>query len=158
MSKELKIHEETMTSSEISEMTGKQHTDIRKDIARMISEVGDEAEGFSSAFPEERLERQASGQMAKLWYLDEAWSMLLVSGYEVKYRAVFIRFWKDYSEPQDISEMDMIATTAAELEREVADRIPEYETPGISKNDKRYGSCCLRFFEGRPSGSRGTSD
>ena len=57
----------TMTSLEIAEMTGKQHRNVRTDIAKMISDMGDEASGFSEAFPEERNERQPSGNMAEVY-------------------------------------------------------------------------------------------
>lgn len=115
---ELKIAKR-MTSLEIAEMAGKQHRHVRADIEKMIRNMGAGASEFSENVPMEIEERQVSGQMAVVWYLDEAWSMLLVSGYNVRYRAVFIKYWHDDTVAIDkpMSQMDMIARSSADLAR-----------------------------------------
>lgn len=78
---------QTMTSREIAELTGKEHDNVRRDVARMAQEL-------SLTF-EEKVLPSNGGRPSKVFFLDKESTLILVSGYSIKMRAAIIRRWQE---------------------------------------------------------------
>ena len=75
-----------MSSLEIAELTGKQHRNVKRDIRKVLNELGKEMRSFLSTCPD------AYGRPQEIFLLDHDLTMTLVSGYSVKLRhAVIVR-------------------------------------------------------------------
>ncbi len=88
--KELNIFEEqTMSSREISELTGKRHDNVISDIKRVLGEVNIHSWDFRSEYVSD------NGQKYTQYNLPKRECALVVSGYVAKYRLAIIDRWQE---------------------------------------------------------------
>jgi phage regulator Rha-like protein len=84
----------SMSSVELAELTGKQHSNVLRDIRNMLSELHDgnsnlnpkEVQGVSVSFLE--------NGMTKEIHLDKRYTLTLITGYSVKLRDAVIQRWQ----------------------------------------------------------------
>lgn len=81
----------TMTSLEIAKLTGKRHDHVMADIEKMLSDLELLAPDFSGT-------RLVRGKKARSFNLPKRESLILVSGYCLKMRAVIIDRWQELEE------------------------------------------------------------
>jgi len=93
----------TMSSRDISEITGKRHDNVRADIEKMASDL--------SLKIQEKPESSNGGRPTKVFHLTKRETLILISGYSVELRARIIDRWMeleqggkpaaiDYSDPK----------------------------------------------------------
>jgi len=80
----------TMSSKEVAELTGKQHTNVLRDVRKMLQELDD-----SNLSHKEYQELTDSRGYTQEFLLNEELTLTLVSGYNVKMRNAIIRRWKE---------------------------------------------------------------
>lgn len=92
----------TMSSLEISKLTGKRHDNVVADIRKMLEELEIEATEFSGAY------KMPSGQNTTLYNLPKRECFILVSGYNLKLRAAIIDRWQELegAAPKPLSQIE----------------------------------------------------
>lgn len=78
--------QQTMSSREIAELTGKRHDNVRADIEKMGKEL-------SLTF-QEKAEPSEGGRPSKVYHLEKRETLILVSGYNMAMRATIIDRWQ----------------------------------------------------------------
>lgn len=84
--------EQTMSSREIAELTGKNHADVLRDIRVMLEQLGEEA-GLASRFAGNYIGE--NGRSFPQYQLPRRECLILVSGYNVAMRARIIDRWQE---------------------------------------------------------------
>lgn len=85
----------TMSSVEIAELTGKDHSSVvMRDIRNMIEELGIDAAKVQSQY-------QGSRRMEKCYKLDKELTMTLITGYSIKLRHAIIKRWEQLEQAID---------------------------------------------------------
>lgn len=79
----------TMSTREVSELTGKQHKDVLSDTRKMLEELGLTLADFSADLPD------AYGRLQPVFLLPKRESLILVSGYSTELRARIIDRWQE---------------------------------------------------------------
>jgi len=80
----------TMSSREIAELTGKQHSHVKRDIDKMCAEINHpELEGSTFEY---------RGNWYTQYHLDKDLTLCLVSGYSAKLRMAIIKKWQQLEE------------------------------------------------------------
>jgi phage regulator Rha-like protein len=74
----------TMSTFEISKLTGKQHNNVKRDCSKMLRELNLEGAQFLAPF------KMESGQNTEVYNLDKRLTEILVTGYSIKLRAAVI--------------------------------------------------------------------
>lgn len=105
----------TMSSREIAELTGKQHSHVKRDIDKMCAEINHpELEG--STF-------EHRGNWYTQYHLDKELTLCLIAGYSAKLRMTIIKRWNELESqqapkiPQTYSEaLQLAADQAKQLE------------------------------------------
>lgn len=110
----------TMSSREISELTGKQHKDVMRDIRAMCEKMEIDSAQFCAQF------QDASGRTLPCFQLDRFHTEVLVTGYDVKRRAAVIKRWYDL-ETGAVQPAFQVPTTMAEALRLAADQAEQIE-------------------------------
>lgn len=82
----------TMTSREISTLTGKNHSDVMRDIRVMLDSLEKDQSKFADIFPD------AYGRSQPCFKLPQEESICLVAGYNPKMRMAIIQRWKELEE------------------------------------------------------------
>jgi anti-repressor protein len=108
------LDNQTMSSLEIAELTGKAHSDVVYDIKRILLEVGIEGGDFSAPC------KMPSGQNTTVYNLPKRECNLIVSGYSAKYRLAIIDRWEELENshpklPKTFSEALKLASEQAEI-------------------------------------------
>jgi len=85
----------TMTSREISDLTGKRHDHVMRDIRAMLVEL--HGDGGVPSFGDTHVDPQ-NGQSYPIFKLPKRESLILVSGYSVAMRAKIIDRWQELEE------------------------------------------------------------
>lgn len=85
----------TMTSREISDLTGKRHDHVMRDIRAMLVEL--HGDGGVPSFGDTHVDPQ-NGQSYPIFKLPKRESLILVSGYNVAMRAKIIDRWQELEE------------------------------------------------------------
>lgn len=83
---------ETMTSREIAELTGKEHSNVMRDIRNIVENLGEEKGQF--IFEESYYINQQNKEQP-MYKLDKKSCLLLASGYSVILRARIINRWEE---------------------------------------------------------------
>lgn len=83
---------ETMTSREIAELTGKEHSNVMRDIRNIVNNLGEEKGQF--IFEESYYINQQNKEQP-MYKLDKKSCLLLASGYSVILRARIINRWEE---------------------------------------------------------------
>ena len=110
---------QTMSSMEISELTGKQHAHVMRDIRNMLALLHGE-EGVSN-FGDTYTNPQNS-QVYAIFKLPKDETLCLMAGYDVKARMTIIKRWQELesAKPKELSRKDlalMIIDAENEIER-----------------------------------------
>lgn len=105
----------TMSSREISELTGKRHADVKRDILVMSEQLEIDVSKFASIYIDSQNREQRE------FLLDQDTTLCLVSGYSAKLRMAIIKRWKELEEefyiPKTYGEaLQLCADQAKQLE------------------------------------------
>lgn len=99
----INANDQTMSSIEISKLTGKNHADVRRDIEKTLTDAGIDI----SKYADVSINQQ--NQKVKVYNLPRFECDLVVSGYSVKYRAAIIKRWHELErqkeQPLSLEEM-----------------------------------------------------
>jgi len=79
----------TMSSREISQLTGKQHFHVKRDIERMLADLGEDASSFGCTY----LDGQNRNQVE--YRLDREYTDCLLTGYSASMRMAVIKRWRE---------------------------------------------------------------
>ena len=111
MNFELTEPNQTMSSLEIAKLTGKEHKNVLRDIRNMLKELKIDTAQFSAVY------KSDNGQQYDCFNLPKRECDILVSGYEVKYRAAIVDRWHELeaNEPIELMSYDMIAQLATQM-------------------------------------------
>lgn len=118
----------TMSSREIAELTGKQHSHICRDIRAMLDQIHGKKDDPDldhqeiQGVIEERNERGYVG----LYHLDRNHTLTLIAGYRADLRFKIIQRWQEL-EAQPSGSFDLAVMTSAAL-RELAAKVEEVAT------------------------------
>jgi phage regulator Rha-like protein len=98
-------NKETMGSLEIAELTNKQHSDVLKDIKRILEECNIHSEDFLFAY------KGNNGQNYRCYKLPKRECDLVVSGYSAKYRLAIIDRWHELelANNKPMSQLEMLS-------------------------------------------------
>ncbi|WRQ13064.1 Rha family regulatory protein [Vibrio phage vB_VpM-pA2SJ1] len=102
-----------MSSREIADLTGKQHSHVKRDIEKMCSEIN--PPNLESSIYEHR------GNRYTQYHLDKDLTLCLVAGYSAKLRMAIIKRWRELENknaqqiPQTYSEALQLAANQAKL-------------------------------------------
>lgn len=111
----------TMSSVEIAELTGKKHFHVKRDIGRMLDELGQDASKFGGIY------RDAYGRRQTCYHLPKKLSLTLVAGYSAVLRSRIVDRWVEleakHVAASTLPTMPVLSSRAATL-RALAD---EYE-------------------------------
>jgi Rha family phage regulatory protein len=80
---------QTMTSKEIAELTGKNHSDVLRDIRNLQDQIGTESIFALSEY------KDSTGRTLPMFELDKKQTLLLVSGYNALLRLKIINRWEE---------------------------------------------------------------
>lgn len=128
----------TMTSREIASLTGKNHSDVKRDIENTLSK----AEIDVSKFADSYIDTQNRWQ--KEYRLPKRECDLVVSGYSVKYRLAIIDRWQEleakqqapqFNIPQTLPEALRLAADLADQLAIAAPKVAVYELLADRKGD-----------------------
>lgn len=98
----------TMSSLEIAGLTGKRHSDVIRDVRKMLKELDINERNFASVYVD------AKGQERISFNLPKRESLILVSGYNIKMRATIIDRWQQLE-----SIIAAVATPTNELDTDM---------------------------------------
>lgn len=82
----------TMSSVEISELTGKRHADVKRDIENVLNQAEIDISRFA------HVSKNSINQNVKIYRLPKRECDLVISGYSVKYRLAIIDRWHQLEE------------------------------------------------------------
>lgn len=102
--------DQTMSSREIAELTGKQHAHVMRDIRQMLIEL--KGEGGISKFGD-TIRNPQNGQEYPIFRLPKRETLILVSGYNLTMRARIIDRWQELEAAQRPDPMRMLNDPAA---------------------------------------------
>lgn len=85
----------TMSSVEISELTGKRHDHVMEDIRTMFRELGVNAPDFSGT------QKYGNNNTRTIFNLPKRETMILISGYSIKLRAKIVDRWEELEQAID---------------------------------------------------------
>lgn len=120
---------QTMSSREISTLTGKEHKNVLRDVGVMLLELGIDGLKY------ERNYSDGQNRQRYEYCLDENLTLCLVSGYSITIRKLIIDRWKELENntpqlPQTMAEALRLAADQAELLEEQALKI-EQDAPKV---------------------------
>lgn len=99
--------EKTMSSLEISKMTGKRHSDVLESIRKVLIEVEIEPAEFSARY------KDGKGEERPCYNLPRRECDLVIAGYSAKYRLAIIDRWQELEKKPVIDPMQMLNDPAA---------------------------------------------
>jgi len=106
-------NELTMSSREIAELTGKRHTDVKRDIIKMIFDLGEDVSIFARNYFDQMNRRQEEV------VLDKEHTECLLTGYSAKLRMIVIKRWQELENktpaiPQNLGDALRLAADQAD--------------------------------------------
>ncbi len=106
----------TMSSREIAELTGKRHPDVKRDIQRMMDELGEDASIYAHTYLDSQNRQQVE------YRLDREHVECLLTGYSAMLRMKVIKRLKELeastSQPKELSRLELLQIAlAAEQEK-----------------------------------------
>ena len=105
----------TMSSREIAELTGKEHSHVMRDIRNLQIELAESKFGFWCKDSEYKAE---TGQSYKMYLLDKESTLTLISGYSAPLRMAIIKRWQELesNQPKELTTLEIL-TLALESEK-----------------------------------------
>ena len=85
---------QTMSSREISELTGKRHPDVKRDIVNMLEQVEEDVSSFAHTYTDSQNRQQTE------FKLNKELTLTLVAGYNVKLRLAIVKRWQELEEKE----------------------------------------------------------
>jgi len=107
---------QVMSSREISELTGKRHPDVKRDVLSMLQELKIDVSSFAHIYIDGQNRKQTE------YLLDREHTDCLLTGYSVPLRMTVIRRWREL---EDASTVSAIPSTLPEALRLAADKAEE---------------------------------
>jgi phage regulator Rha-like protein len=109
----------TMTSREIADLTGKNHSDVKRDIENTLIQAEIDASSFAHIYVD------AQNRNQKEFRLPKRECDLVVSGYSVKYRLAIIDRWQELESKQAEPQFNIPKTLpeALRLAADLADQL-----------------------------------
>ncbi|WMC00288.1 antirepressor [Acinetobacter phage Ab65] len=127
----------TMSSREISNLTGKRHTDVKRDILVMGEQLEIDVSKFASIYLDSQNREQRE------FLLDQDTTLCLVSGYSAKLRMVIIKRWQEL-ENQSLKPQLPDFTNPVEAARAWAD---EVEAKLIAQKQLELAAPKVEYFD-----------
>jgi len=135
------ITEQTMTSREVAELTGKRHSDVLRDLDSLIKSLNAELRlGYVST-----TYKDSTGKSNRMFQMDRDSSICLVSGYDANARMKIIKRWQELEASQQAA---LPQTYIAALEALVkSEKEKEVKAAEIAKLntilDRELGYCSI---------------
>ncbi|WP_109937980.1 phage antirepressor KilAC domain-containing protein [Proteus mirabilis] len=112
----------TMSSREISELTGKRHDNVMRDIRNMLSDIGVPLKTEET----EEINNLGMSVKQKYYLLNKEECLCLISGYSIKLRMAIIKRWQELESqksiiPQTLPEALRLAADLAE-QKQIAEQ------------------------------------
>ena len=127
----------TMSSLEISKLTGKDHKNVLRDIREMLEGLEIDTAQFSAVY------KADNKQMYEKFDLPKRECFILVSGYNLKLRAAIIDRWQELegAAPKPLSQIEQVRLLLESLEREeeLKNLIAEGKYLSVKQLRKMYG-------------------
>ena len=127
----------TMSSLEISKLTGKEHKNVLADIRAMLEGLEIEPAEFSAGY------KDGKGETRPCFNLPKRECFILVSGYNLKLRAAIIDRWQELegAAPKPLSQIEQVRAYLQTLEREeeLKNLIAEGKYLSMKQLRKMYG-------------------
>ncbi|MGZ5052325.1 MAG: Rha family transcriptional regulator [Methylobacter sp.] len=87
----------TMSSTEIAELTGKNHKEVLRDIRKILDEVGIDSAQFCAQY------KDSTGRLLPVFNLPRRECDLVIAGYSAKYRLAIIDRWQELEQKNQIT-------------------------------------------------------
>ena len=127
----------TMSSLEISKLTGKEHKNVLRDIREMLEGLEIDTAQFSAVY------KADNKQMYEKFDLPKRECFILVSGYNLKLRAAIIDRWQELegAAPKPLTQIEQVRLLLESLEREeeLKNLIAEGKYLSVKQLRKMYG-------------------
>jgi anti-repressor protein len=136
-----KAPSKTMSSREISELTGKQHKDVLHDIRKMLDGLGKTSAEFSADLPD------SYGRPQPCFILPKDETICLMAGYDVKARMVIIKRWQELESKQGF-EIPSTLSGALMLAAKQAEQIEQLSIKAQADAPKIEFAMAVRRMEG----------
>jgi len=138
----------TMSSIEVSELTGKRHDNVMADIRLMLAELKLNAPDFSGT------QKYGNNNTREIFNLNEELTLTLVSGYNLKMRNAIIKLWKELEQqgetalPESFSEALRLAADQQEKIEQQAKQIAFKDDLIVASNEAsvKAGEILVREF------------
>lgn len=124
----------TMTSREITELTGKQHRHVKRDCEVMFTKLELDASKFGHIFKDSMNREQTEYQLTKNL------TLTLISGYDIQMRHTIVERWQELEAEAkgqslaDVTTTDIVALAISRLQQENAEKSTEtYTVTQLSK-------------------------
>jgi phage antirepressor YoqD-like protein len=115
----------TMTSIEIAQLTGKEHGHVRRDIARMLEQLGKDPSSFGCIYKDAYDRDQQAYQLP----YDE--TVCLLTGYDVQARMVVIKRWRELEAAAARPQLPGVPQTFAQALRLAAEQAEVIEQQAL---------------------------
>ncbi len=109
----------TMSSIEISVLTGKRHDNVKRDIDKMLIELEKKPSSFLRKSPNGR------NQIISEYMLPKEETLILISGYNIKMRAKIIKRWIELEEKENVINLPQSFSEALQLAADQAKQIEQ---------------------------------
>ncbi|PIT68573.1 phage regulatory protein/antirepressor Ant [Bartonella tribocorum] len=159
------VSTQTMSSREIAELCGKQHTHIMRDIRKMLGELYSESTESKFGLSEfTGLYKDSTGRTLPCYNLPKRECLILVSGYSTALRAKIIDRWQelerqvatpqiDYSKPEALlGVLNHLQSQIEQKDHVIAELTPKAEAlEGLKRSDGLFGLIeAAKMLEVRP--------
>lgn len=127
----------TMSSREIAELTGKRHSDVKRDISVMAEQLNLDVSNFAQIYIDQSNRNQTE------YLLDQETSLCLVSGYSAPLRMAIIKRWSEL-ESQSLKPKLPDFTNPVEAARAWAN---EVEAKQIAQEQLKLAAPKVEYFD-----------
>lgn len=132
----------TMTSREIADLTGKRHPDVKRDIIKMLNELGKDVRSFAHIYFDSMNREQWE------FVLDRYHTEVLITGYDIQRRAAVIDRWFQLESGDSVPRFDVPKTYSGAL-RLAADAIEKNQLLEETAKEQAFQIKSLQnLFEG----------